>query len=258
MDRQAASPCARACYACVVAGVMDAPDTPPVHWLMAQMSLISPSTDKKSPGATAERILFLLKTRGPLKTADLAPLLKVSQEAARQQLQKLVDSELIVGQLMPAQGAGRPSQKWVLTELAQARFPDTHANLTLQLIDSIRAVYGADGVERIVSDMERANSAEYLSVCAPLPTLEQRVRALAQIREVAGYMASVEADGDAWLLIESHCPICVAAQQCQGFCRSELQVFQAAIGELGQVQRVEHLITGDRRCVYRIRATPVS
>lgn len=222
------------------------------------MSSTSSSAEKKNPSATAERILFLLKTRGPLKTADLAPLLKISQEAARQHVQKLVDSQLIVGQLMPAQGAGRPSQKWLLSEQAQARFPDTHANLTLQLIDSIRAVYGADGVERIVTDMERANRAEYLSVCAPLPTLEQRVRALAQIREVAGYMASVEADGDAWLLIESHCPICVAARQCQGFCRSELQVFQAAIGELGQVRRVEHLITGDRRCVYRICATPAS
>ncbi|MEN5090909.1 transcriptional regulator [Pseudomonas protegens] len=223
---------------------------------------MSSPAEKKNPGATAERILFLLKTRGPLKTADLAPLLKVSLEATRQQLQKLLDGELIAGQMMPAQGAGRPSQKWVLTEQAQARFPDTHAHLTLQLIDSIRAVYGSDGVERIVTDMERVNTAQYLDVCAPLPTLEERVRALAQIREVAGYMASVEADGDGdgdgWLLIESHCPICVAAQQCQGFCRSELQVFQAAIGELGQVQRVEHLITGDRRCVYRICATQPS
>ncbi|MDP9514230.1 helix-turn-helix transcriptional regulator [Pseudomonas protegens] len=218
------------------------------------MSSISSPAEKKNPGATAERILFLLKTRGPLKTADLAPLLKVSLEATRQQLQKLLDAELIAGQMMPAQGAGRPSQKWVLTEQAQARFPDTHAHLTLQLIDSIRAVYGTDGVERIVTDMERVNTAQYLDVCAPLPTLEERVRALAQIREVAGYMASVEADGEGWLLIESHCPICVAAQQCQGFCRSELQVFQAAIGDLGQVQRVEHLITGDRRCVYRISA----
>ncbi|WP_152897757.1 helix-turn-helix transcriptional regulator [Pseudomonas piscis] len=218
------------------------------------MSSISSPADKKSPGATAERILFLLKTRGPLKTADLAPLLEVSLEATRQQLQKLVDSQLITGQLMPAQGAGRPSQKWVLTEQAQARFPDTHANLTLQLIDSIRAVFGADGVERIVSDMERINSAEYLATCAPLSTLEERVRALAQIRDLAGYMAHVESAGDDWLLIESHCPICVAARQCQGFCRSELQVFQAAIGELGEVQRMEHLITGDRRCVYRISA----
>lgn len=106
------------------------------------MSSISSPAEKKNPGATAERILFLLKTRGPLKTADLAPLLKVSLEATRQQLQKLLDAELIAGQMMPAQGAGRPSQKWVLTEQAQARFPDTHAHLTLQLIDSIRAVYG--------------------------------------------------------------------------------------------------------------------
>jgi predicted ArsR family transcriptional regulator len=42
-------------------------------------------------------------------------------------------------------------------------------------------------------------------------------------------MAEVKTQADgSCLLIENHCPICAAAEACQGFCRSELEVFQAA------------------------------
>ena len=92
---------------------------------------------------TADRILFLLKTRGPLKTADLAQLLAITFEATRQQVQKLQAAELISGISVPAKGAGRPSQKWALTATAQRRFPDSHSVLTLQLIESVEQVLPA-------------------------------------------------------------------------------------------------------------------
>ena len=214
----------------------------------------SPDTPRHT-GATAERILFLLKTRGPLKTADLGPMLNITPEAARQQIQKLVETGMIVGCLIPPVGAGRPSQKWILTDAAQARFPNTHAQLTAQLIVSIKLIYGSEGIDKVVETMELANTREYIAACEQGRNLEEKVRLLVDIRDTAGYMASMEAEGENWLIIENHCPICVAAQQCQGFCRAELQVFQAAIGDAGQVERIEHMITGNRRCVYRV--TPV-
>ena len=75
---------------------------------------------------------------------------------------------------------------------------------------------------------------------------------LAQLRAAEGYMARVEEDGQDWLLIEDHCPICAAAQSCQGFCRSELQLFQEVMGREAVVRREEHLLAGARRCVYRV------
>ena len=65
-------------------------------------------------------------------------------------------------------------------------------------------------------------------------------------------MARVERDGEDWLLIEDHCPICAAARTCQGFCRSELQLFQDIVGQGATVIREEHLLSDSRRCVYRI------
>ena len=83
--------------------------------------------------------------------------------------------------------------------------------------------------------------------------LGERVRALAALRHEEGYMAEARGDGDGgFLLIENHCPICAAATACQGFCRSELEVFRAALGPDVRVERSEHLLAGARRCAYRI------
>ena len=49
-------------------------------------------------------------------------------------------------------------------------------------------------------------------------------------------------------------PICAAASSCQGFCRAELQMFRTLLGEKAEVERVEHLLSGARRCAYRIRS----
>jgi predicted ArsR family transcriptional regulator len=69
-------------------------------------------------------------------------------------------------------------------------------------------------------------------------------------------MAEFEMQGDgSFLLIENHCPICAAARACQGFCRSELELFQAALGDGVSVMRQEHLLSEGRRCVYRIGPT---
>ena len=203
--------------------------------------------------STAKRILFLLKTRGPLKTNELASLLELTFEATRQQVQKLQASELVVGISAATTGAGRPSLKWTLTDTAQKEFPDSHSVLTLQLIESIEGVFGSDGVDKIIASMEASNRQEYIQACAQAASLEERVAILVHIRELAGYMAHMEPQGEGWLLIESHCPICVAARKCQGFCRSELQIFRAAMGDGVTVERCEHLISGDRRCVYSIQ-----
>lgn len=60
----------------------------------------------------------------------------------------------------------------------------------------------------------------------------------------------------AFLLIESHCPICAAARSCQGLCRSELAVCRAVLGSDVRVERSEHVLAGARRCAYRIVPAP--
>jgi len=200
----------------------------------------------------AERILRRLKTQGPQGTTVLAEALDITAEAVRQQVQKLLDDGLIAGQQERAAGAGRPRQLWSLTAAGHARFPDAHAQLTVDLIASVRALFGDAGVDRLVDARRDDNRRAYLESIGNARNLGERVRRLAAIREHEGYMARAERNGRDWLLIEDHCPICAAAQTCQGFCRAELELFREVLGNEAQVIREQHLLAGARRCVYRI------
>ena len=144
-------------------------------------------------------------------------------------------------------------QMWQLTGLGHQRFRDRHADLTLQLLDSVNSVFGAQGLVQLIAVREQQMLNRYQTALSTCKTLASKVSALALIRSDEGYIASVEKiSAQHYLLIESHCPICAAASQCQSLCRSELAIFQQCLGEKYIVQRSEYLLTGDRRCSYKI------
>jgi predicted ArsR family transcriptional regulator len=199
-----------------------------------------------------ERILFQLKTRGPAETLALATALDISRQAVLQHLERLAGDGL-VEHADERRGVGRPRRVWRLSAKAQARFPDTHAQLTLELLDAIRAEFGEVGVERLIARREAQTQGAYRTALAPAADLAARVARLAELRTAEGYMADWSPDpGGGFLLVENHCPICAAAAACQGFCRAELAVFRHALGPDVSVERTDHVLAGARRCAYRI------
>jgi predicted ArsR family transcriptional regulator len=203
---------------------------------------------------TFDQILFLLKTRGPRTAQELAALLDLTSMGARKHLE-LAEQRGLVSHRDSGEKVGRPVRRWLLTDAGHARFPDRHADLTVQLIQQARDVFGENGLERLISAREGAIEAHYRMEAGQYDTLDAKVAALARARDAEGYMAETEfqADGSV-LLIENHCPICAAARTCQNFCRSELEIFQRVIGAGAQVERAEHLLSGGRRCVYLIKS----
>jgi predicted ArsR family transcriptional regulator len=208
--------------------------------------------DLENEGFRAEnRLLSLIKRRGPQRTSDLASALDISVEGVRQQLGRLERLGLVTRS--PAQGAvGRPALEWSLTASAHARFPDTHAELTVSLLQSVRAELGEAAIDRLIGRRDAEARNGYSAALRGARTVGERVLRLAALRTREGYMAEAKCDSDGWLLIENHCPICAAATACQGFCRSELDVFRAVLGDDVEIERTEHLLTGARRCAYRI------
>ena len=200
----------------------------------------------------ADRILLQLKTRGPAETLAVAGALGISRQATLQHLERLV-ADGLVDHAEARKGVGRPRRVWSLTGKAQARFPDTHAQLTLEMLDAVRAEFGEAGVERMIARREQATETAYAAAVAGADTLEARVARLVEIRTAEGYMADWSSDpGGGFLLVENHCPICAAAAACQGFCRAELMVFRAVLGADVSVERTDHILAGARRCAYRI------
>jgi len=204
----------------------------------------------------ADRILFQLKTRGPAETLGLAAALDISRQAVLQHLERLV-AEGLVDHMDERRGVGRPRRIWSLTPAAQARFPDTHAQLTLEMLDALRAEFGEAGVERMIARREAATAKSYARAMADARSLQARVARLAEIRTAEGYMADWSPDpGGGFLLVENHCPICAAAAACQGFCRAELAVFRQVLGDEVSIERTDHMLAGARRCAYRITSSP--
>lgn len=209
------------------------------------------------PHQPADRILSTLKTRGALGIPDIAKVLNVTVEAVRQQMAKL-EAEGLVDFESRSGGRGRPTQIWRLTGEGHKRFPDTHAEMTVQMISAVISVFGEKGMDQLIGAREAAMRASYTEAMRGARSLKTKLERLAEIRSREGYMAEFRPDdegqegGNGFLFIENHCPICTAAQACTGFCRSELALFDEVLGADVSVSRVEHVLAGARRCAYRV------
>lgn len=201
--------------------------------------------------STSDQILLLLKSQGPAQTKALAEAVGVTRQAARLQMEKLA-AEGLVEHVTERMGVGRPRRSWSLSEKGHQRFPDSHAQMTLELIEGIRGEFGEEGMDRLIKRRERATEVGYRRALDGAVTLEDRLERLAQVRAAEGYMAEWSRQDDgAYLLIENHCPICAAAKACQGFCRSELALFETMLAP-AKVERVEHILADARRCAYLV------
>ena len=144
---------------------------------------------------------------------------------------------------------------WKLSKSGHNRFPDSHAQTALELIDVIRSSLGEESLNQLIDSRSEKVEASYRAqLDAAAPELQQRIERLAQLRSEEGYMAEVRLLPDGWMLIENHCPICSAAASCQHFCKSELEIFQRLFENEATVARTDHLLKGARRCAYKITA----
>lgn len=201
---------------------------------------------------THDQILMLLKTRGPQTAQALAGLVGLTAMGVRRQLEAAVDDGLVRFLDSPGK-VGRPVRRWMLTDSGHARYPDRHAELTLDLIQGVRTLFGDTGLEKLIAMREDASERAYRERIDSRAPLDDRVAALAAARSFEGYMADSEPRIDGSVLLhENHCPICTAAQACQQFCRSELEVFRRVLGPGTVVVRIEHQLEGARRCTYLV------
>src|ERR1700716_2213539 len=128
-----------------------------------------------------DRILFHLKTRGAQTAADIGSRLGMTSAGARQHLLKLEASGLAESEDQ-RQGRGRPRQYWRLTPRGHDRFPDRHSDLTLDLLRSMRDVFGELGLEQLIEHRERASVVDYRKRIGERRSLRQKLAALAEIR----------------------------------------------------------------------------
>jgi len=216
------------------------------------MVVMARKTDE-ADARTRERILYLLKTKGPQPANALAQKLRITAMAVRQHLYRFRAEGLVIfsDERRPV---GRPARIWRLTDRAASRFPESHAELTLEMISAVRAAFGEDGLNKLLHERTRRQLHDYTAKMKQAgANLLDRVRTLSEIRSAQGYMSECLTQPDGTILLaENHCPICVAAESCQGLCREELSLFRELLGKKATVERTDHILAGARRCAYVI------
>ncbi|PSU33001.1 helix-turn-helix transcriptional regulator [Photobacterium lutimaris] len=200
---------------------------------------------------TIDKILYRMKRDGPVTAKILAEDFQLTTMGVRQHLQGLEEEGLVDFEDIKAK-VGRPTRHWHLTQKGHRRFADRHSDLIIQMLDSVEELFGQDGLSKVVVRREDQTFEQYQAQLAGVENIAEKLQILTTLREREGYMAELHQDGEDFVLIENHCPICHAAQRCPSLCQSELAVFQRLLGNEYQVNRQEHIIAGERRCAYRI------
>lgn len=198
-----------------------------------------------------EGAVNLLKTSGPQSLLSLAREFQVTVEGARFQMLRL-EKEGLVTSSKSVTGRGRPQQLWSLTSEGQSRFPDTHAALTVKLMETMKELLGERAVSQLITANGEKGTDKYLKELEGICDLEKRINSFVAIRTREGYMAQAIKDDEGFIFIENHCPIGAAAHANPDICLAEFKTLQTVIGESVPIKRIEYIVDGGRRCAYRI------
>jgi predicted ArsR family transcriptional regulator len=210
---------------------------------------------------TRREVLLLLRTRPGMTAAELADVLSVTTTAVRRHLDALA-AEHLVEQVAPARaaaGAGRRARGWRLSPAGAEQFPRRYDAFAVDLIDDLAEEAGPAAVDAVFARRTEKLVAQYRSALEGVTDVDQRVDALAALRDRAGYLAEVrddEHDGRARLLVENNCAVHRVAEQHPAVCSMELALFRRVLGADVDVTRVSHAMSGDAVCCYRIGPRP--
>jgi predicted ArsR family transcriptional regulator len=198
--------------------------------------------------AAQRKVLEALVSGGPGTARELAAAFGVSPVAVRQHLTALAAAGLASPESVDS-GVGRPAQRWQATDAAQGSLVDGHAALSAELL---RALQDEELADRVLERRTAAQLERYGSMADSVADLGSKIQSLAKLRTEEGYMAAAfTADDGTLCLAENHCPLKCAVDSCLGLCTAELDLFRRFVGPNVQVERTEHIGSGDRRCVYR-------
>ena len=200
-------------------------------------------------------VLYAVRRRGEATAEQVAEQLDITVSGARQHLSALARDGLVetAEQPSPATQRGRRTLVYSATTAADAYFPKAYGELTNELLG-----YVADTDRELLDELfakrrqHRIESAR--ERLASKRTLSARVAELTRILDEDGYLASWEKVAPrVFRIVEHNCAIWAVAERYGQACTSELEFIRTVL-DGADVERVEHMVAGARRCAYEVRA----
>jgi len=199
--------------------------------------------------STRRQIITILRVEGPMSAGDLAERVGITEMAIRRHIATLERDALIYPTTI-RQPMGRPAKVYQLTEEADDLFPKNYHTLTLDLLEDIVKVDGAEKVKALFDQREERLVQQYKEMLHG-KSMQEKVAAIAETQNRKGYLAKFEAKEDGTFeIIEYNCPIAQVSRLYPETCSCETNVFRRVLE--ADVNRSECLAEGGTCCVFKI------
>ena len=199
-------------------------------------------------------VLYAVRRRGEATAEQVAEQLDMTLSGARQHLSALVQDGLVEATEMasPTPRRGRRTLLYAVTPAADGYFPKAYGELTNELLG-----YVGESDPRLLDELfakRRQHRIEGARTrLARTRGLRAQVAELTRILDEDGYVASFEKTGPGvYRIVEHNCAIWAVAQRYGQACTSELEFIRTVLPD-AEVERVEHMVAGARRCAYEVR-----
>ena len=150
------------------------------------------------------------------------------------------------------QKMGRPEMVYRLTRRSHDLFPFDSNHFTLEMLQSVREIYGANAPEKLLYSVFEKRTAE-LKAKIKGEGVAERAKWLAKHRDSEGYMAQfLPAEKDGPQILECHSPIFNLLEKYPIIGRLEQEMLEAVLGT--GVRRQETRTSGLYECAFYFAA----
>lgn len=196
------------------------------------------------------QILKLLQRYGAMEIKDLRRELGMSDTAIRQQLRSLHADGLIRTSPGVAQGPGRPSRLYELSDEARRLFARYSEDLAINLYAELIAEEGPAKVRKLLDKVGKRLAKQYQNQIIG-DELQERVLSLASILDGKGIMADVSHEADVIILHEYNCPYHELASTHREICEMEKDMIALVLK--AEVELTDCIMDGFSGCSFTIR-----
>jgi DeoR family suf operon transcriptional repressor len=199
-------------------------------------------------------VLYAVRRRGEATAEQVAEQLRMTVSGARQHLSALARDGLVEAHEHPApeRRRGRRTLVYAVTAAADDLFPKAYGELTNELLGYLADTDPAM-LDELFAKRREHRIANARARLERKRTLGAKVAELTRILDEDGYLATHEqvAPGR-YLIVEQNCAIWAVAQRYGQACTSEIDFIRAVLPD-ATVERVQHMVAGERRCAYDVR-----
>lgn len=200
-------------------------------------------------------VLYAVRRRGEATAEQVADQLDITVSGARQHLAALAQDGLVESSELVSPGGrrGRRTLVYAATEAADAYFPKAYGELTNELLGYVADTDG-ELLDQLFARRRDGRIEAARARLAPKRTLRGKVAELTRILDEDGYLASWEqVEPGVFLIVEHNCAIWAVARRYGQACTSEIDFIRTVLDGT-DVERVQHMVAGARRCAYEVRA----